>query len=40
MQVGEGHHPVRVIGSTVSELENLVPWMLECKSQGRTIDVR
>jgi D-serine ammonia-lyase len=40
MQVGEESMSVRLIGSTVSELENLVPWLLECKAKGKGIDVR
>jgi D-serine ammonia-lyase len=39
MQVGEESMSVRLIGSTVSEVENLVPWLLECKAKEKSIDV-
>jgi D-serine ammonia-lyase len=39
LQVGEQSMSVRLIGSTVSEVENLLPWLLECKAKGKSIDV-
>lgn len=32
--------PVRLVVSTVAEIQYLVPYLLECKSNGRSIDVR
>lgn len=31
---------MRLICSTVSEIENLFPWLLECKARGKVVDVR
>lgn len=39
LQVGEQARSVKLICSTVSEIENLLPWLLECKAQGRDVDV-
>lgn len=40
LQVGEDAKVVRLVCSTVSEIENLLPWLLECKAQGKDVDVR
>ncbi|CAK4030699.1 Hypothetical predicted protein [Lecanosticta acicola] len=39
LQVGKGSKTVNLVASTVSEIENLVPWLLECKSQGKGINI-
>jgi hypothetical protein len=38
LQAGETG-PVRLIVSTIPELEHLIPWLLECVKQGRVVDV-
>ncbi|KAG9677079.1 hypothetical protein KCV03_g10313, partial [Aureobasidium melanogenum] len=38
-QMGHESKDIRLIASTVSEIENLVPYLLECKSQGASINV-
>ncbi|KAF1810565.1 hypothetical protein P152DRAFT_400729 [Eremomyces bilateralis CBS 781.70] len=38
LQVGDSKE-VRLIVSTIAELELLTPWLLDCKRQGKTIDV-
>ncbi|KAG9944225.1 hypothetical protein KCU85_g8103, partial [Aureobasidium melanogenum] len=38
-QMGHESKDVRLIASTVSEIENLIPYLLECKSQGASINV-
>lgn len=40
LQVGEASQRVNLVASTVSEIENLLPWLLECKAQGKDINVR
>ncbi|KAG9627091.1 hypothetical protein KCU69_g21472, partial [Aureobasidium melanogenum] len=37
-QMGHESKDIRLIASTVSEIENLVPYLLECKSQGASIN--
>ncbi|KAK3071430.1 hypothetical protein LTR53_008634 [Teratosphaeriaceae sp. CCFEE 6253] len=38
LQVGaDPRSPVKLVASTVSEIENLLPWLLECKAQGREV---
>lgn len=37
LQVGDG--PVKLVASTIAEIEYLVPWLQECKSQGREVNV-
>jgi len=39
LQVGEESKDIRLIVSTVAELESLVPWLLECRSQDKSISV-
>lgn len=39
LQVGEDSKSVKLICSTVAEIENLLPWLLECKAQGKDVDV-
>lgn len=39
MQVGEDSRSIKLIGSTVSEIENLLPWLLECREQGKDVNV-
>ncbi|KAG9809693.1 hypothetical protein KCU63_g21456, partial [Aureobasidium melanogenum] len=38
-QMGHESKDIRLIASTVSEIENLVPYLLERKSQGASINV-
>lgn len=38
-QMGHTSKDIRLIASTVSEIENLVPYLLECKSEGARINV-
>lgn len=37
--MGHTSKDIRLIASTVSEIENLVPYLLECKSEGARINV-
>jgi len=37
--MGHKSKDIRLIASTVSEIENLVPYLLECKSEGARINV-
>ncbi|KXL42975.1 hypothetical protein M433DRAFT_58996 [Acidomyces richmondensis BFW] len=39
LQVGESSKSVNLVASTVAEIENLVSWLLECKAQGRDVNV-
>jgi hypothetical protein len=49
LQIGEGirsngtqsneGRPVRLIASTVTEIEHMLPWLQECRSQGREVNV-
>ncbi|KAH9844556.1 D-serine dehydratase [Teratosphaeria destructans] len=39
LQVGEGQTAVKLVASTISEIENLLPWLLECKAHGRNVDI-
>ncbi|EMD00182.1 hypothetical protein BAUCODRAFT_45077, partial [Baudoinia panamericana UAMH 10762] len=39
LQVGEHSDCVKLVASTVSEIENLLPWLLECKTARRTTSV-
>ncbi|KAK3704510.1 hypothetical protein LTR37_013793 [Vermiconidia calcicola] len=39
LQVGEDSKSVKVVCSTVSEVENLVPWLLECVNKGKEVNV-
>lgn len=38
LQAGE-MGPVRLIVSTIPELEHMIPWLLEAVKQGRVVDV-
>ena len=40
LQVGEKSDTVRLVVSTISEAEQLKPYLEECKENGRSIDVR
>ena len=31
--------PVRLIASTVTEIEHMLPWLQECRSRGREVNV-
>jgi D-serine deaminase-like pyridoxal phosphate-dependent protein len=33
------HRPVNLIASTVTEIEHMLPWLQECRSQGRKVNV-
>lgn len=37
--MGEETKAVKVVASTVSEVEHLVPYLLECQSKGRSVNV-
>ncbi|KAF2862190.1 hypothetical protein K470DRAFT_269180 [Piedraia hortae CBS 480.64] len=37
LQVGTG--PVKLVTSTVSEVENLLPWLMKSKTEGKTVNV-
>ncbi|KAK5108626.1 hypothetical protein LTR62_008117 [Meristemomyces frigidus] len=39
LQVGEASRPVKLVASTVAEIEHVLPWLLECKAQGREINI-
>jgi D-serine ammonia-lyase len=39
LQVGDSPNPVKLVASTVSEIEHLLPWLLECKAEGREINI-
>ena len=39
LQVGEDSHSVKLVGSTLSEIENLLPWLMECKTHGKDVNV-
>ncbi|EGP83343.1 uncharacterized protein MYCGRDRAFT_76868 [Zymoseptoria tritici IPO323] len=39
LQVGKDSKSVNLIASTVAEIENLAPWLLECQSQGKTTSI-
>jgi hypothetical protein len=30
---------VKLIASTVAEIENLMPWLVECKREGKEVNV-
>lgn len=38
LQVGESG-AVKLVASTVAEIENLMPWLAECKREGREVNV-
>lgn len=40
LQVGEASQSVKLVCSTVAEIENLLPWLLECQGRGKDVDVR
>lgn len=39
LQMGEGSKSIKLVASTVSEVEHLLPWLLEFKAQGRDVNV-
>ncbi|KAK0934494.1 hypothetical protein LTR29_013904 [Friedmanniomyces endolithicus] len=39
LQVGRDSRSVKLVASTVSEIENLLPWLLECKAEEKEINV-
>ena len=41
LQVGDDRgESVKLVASTVAEIENLMPWLIECKAHGREVNVR
>jgi hypothetical protein len=39
LQVGADSQSVKLIASTVAEIENLMPWLAECKREGKDVNV-
>jgi hypothetical protein len=39
LQVGADSKSVKLIASTVAEIENLMPWLVECKKDGKEVNV-
>ncbi|KAF2166215.1 hypothetical protein M409DRAFT_55079 [Zasmidium cellare ATCC 36951] len=39
LQVGKDSKSVRLVASTLSEIEHLAPWLYECKSRGKEVSV-
>jgi peroxiredoxin len=39
LQVGEDAKSVKLVASTVAEIENLMPWLAECKKEGKEVNV-
>jgi hypothetical protein len=39
LQVGTDSQSVKLIASTVAEIENLMPWLAECKREGKDVNV-
>ncbi|KAK4553403.1 hypothetical protein LTR86_009460 [Recurvomyces mirabilis] len=39
LQVGDAPRPVKLVASTVSEIEHVLPWLLEYIAQGREVNV-
>ncbi|KAM0715849.1 hypothetical protein Q7P37_008363 [Cladosporium fusiforme] len=39
LQVGEDSRSVKLVASTVAEIENLMPWLAECKRDGKEVNV-
>lgn len=39
LQVGRDSKSVKLIASTVAEIENLMPWLAECKREGKEVNV-
>ena len=39
LQVGEDSKEVQLVCSTVSEIENLMPWLLECRRDKKDVNV-
>lgn len=37
--MGEDPKDVRLVASTVAEVENLAPYLLECKAKGSSVNV-
>ena len=40
LQVGKDSKSVKLVASTVAEIENLMPWLVECKREGKEVNVR
>lgn len=40
LQVGEGSTDIKLVASTVAEIEHLQPWLSDSRSQGKTVNVR
>lgn len=38
-QVGKDSKSIKLVASTVAEVENLAPWLLECKTQGKDVNI-
>lgn len=39
LQVGKDSQSVKLVASTVAEIENLMPWLVECKREGKEVNV-
>ena len=39
LQVGAESQSVKLVASTVAEIENLLPWLLDCRAEGRDVDI-
>nr|POE48652.1 d-serine dehydratase [Quercus suber] len=39
LQVGENSNAIKLIASTVAEIENLLPWLQECRRGGKDVNV-
>lgn len=39
LQMGEDPKDVRLVASTIAEIENLAPYLLECKAKGSNVNV-
>lgn len=39
LQVGKDSKSVKLVASTVAEIEQLAPWLYQCKSQGKEVNV-
>ncbi|KAK5710363.1 hypothetical protein LTR17_018960 [Elasticomyces elasticus] len=39
LQVGSDTQSIKLVASTVAEIENLLPWLLECIAQGKDVNI-
>lgn len=39
LQVGKDSKDVKFVASTVAEIEGLMPWLLECKTEGKAVNI-